>query len=63
MKVLLITGCSDCLMWYRDKVGQKVVFSREDKDYYWSKEPAGYTNIVHKKDAVIQESEEPNGTV
>lgn len=55
MKVLLITDCSDCLMWYREKVGQQVVFLREDKDYYWSREPAGYTNIVHKQDATIME--------
>ena len=62
MKMLRITGYSDPHMWYSDKVGQRVVFLRECEDYYWSREPAGYTNIVFKTDAVIEESEVQNGT-
>ena len=53
MKTLLIIGCTDPLMWYAKLVGQYVVFLREDKDYYWSREQGGYSNIVHKKDALV----------
>lgn len=56
MKKLLITKCSDSLMWYRDLVHQTVPFVREDKDCYISREPAGYINIVLKKDASIIET-------
>lgn len=53
MKVLQITSCSDPMMWYSDKIGEEVPFIREEGDYFWSREPAGYANIVRKKDAVI----------
>lgn len=50
---LKIVQCKDSMMWYSKKIGETVDFVREDKDYYWSREPAGHTNIVHKQDAVI----------
>lgn len=56
VKKLLITNCSDPMLWYKDLVHQQVAFIREDKDYYWSREPAGYTNIVLKNDASVIET-------
>jgi hypothetical protein len=55
MKMLLITDCTDPLLWYANRVGQHVIFLRECQHYYWSREAEGYTNIVHKKDATIVE--------
>lgn len=51
MKALHITGCTDGMMWYADKVGRIVPFLWEGDTFYMSREPAGYTNIVLKKDA------------
>lgn len=51
---LLITGCRDRLMWYADKVGQRVAFLGEEPDCYLSREPAGFVNMVHKRDAVVE---------
>lgn len=42
-------------MWYAAKVGQIVPFVRETHDGYWSREDAGYINIVRKTDAEIIE--------
>lgn len=56
MKKLLITSCSDSMMWYAKLIDQIVPFVREEKDYYLSREPAGYINIVLKKDASIIET-------
>lgn len=56
-RVLKIIGCSDSLMWYRNKVGDTVDFLGEDDQYYWSREPAGYRNIVKKRDGLIMEIE------
>lgn len=57
MKMLTIVKCSDPQMWYAKLVGQLVVFLKEDKDHYWSREPEGYANIVLKTDAlVVQET-------
>lgn len=53
MKALKITHCNDRLMWYADHVGKTVPLVREEADGYVSREPAGYTNIVKKKDAAI----------
>lgn len=58
MKVIKIVACSDCLMWYRNRVGQLVPFVREYPEEYMSREPAGYTNIVRKHDAVLFEIDE-----
>ena len=53
MKKLLIKKCSDPHLWYADLVGQEVELLREDCDGYWSREPAGYTNIVRRDDAQV----------
>jgi len=56
--VLRIDRCSDPLMWYRDLVGTLVDYRGRDADVYWSREPAGYTNIVRPDDATLLELEE-----
>lgn len=53
MAQLLIKKCSDPQLWYANLVGQKVVLLREDSEGYWSREPAGYTNIVRRDDAQV----------
>jgi hypothetical protein len=58
MLALKIINCTDSMMWYRDSVGQTVTLARHpdsDKEVYWSRESAGYLNIVHKKDAEVIE--------
>lgn len=58
MLALKIINCTDPMMWYRDSVGETVTLARHqdcDKEIYWSREPAGYLNIVHKKDAEVVE--------
>jgi hypothetical protein len=55
---LLITKCSDSLLWYRDLVGEYVPLLREYDDCYMSREPAGYANIVRKEDAKLVEDED-----
>lgn len=53
MKALLITSCSDSLMWYADHIGKIVpLLNRQHTTTeYFSREPAGYTNIVRRVDA------------
>jgi hypothetical protein len=53
VKKLLIKKCSDPQLWYAKLVGQTVELLREDSEGYWSREPAGYTNIVRRKDARV----------
>lgn len=48
-----IINCSDSLMWYKPLVGTIHHVVRVDKDYYWCREPSGYLNIVHLKDAEL----------
>ena len=63
MKALRIIKCSDSMMWYRDMVGQTVVLARAtdcDPDVYWSREPAGYLNMIYKQDADVIEVEDEN---
>ncbi|WP_170941722.1 hypothetical protein [Cellvibrio mixtus] len=50
---LFIHKCSDPQLWYADLVGHEVELLREDSDGYWSREPAGYTNIVRREDAEV----------
>lgn len=54
-KSLLIERCSDPMLWYAKLVGKKVPYIREypAEGCYISREPAGFTNIVHMKDARI----------
>lgn len=61
MKALKIIKCSDSMMWYRDKVGEIVTLAKPehaDSEVYWSREPAGYINIVKKRDAEVVEVQE-----
>ena len=62
MKALKIIGCSDCMMWYSDLVGEIVPLVGTDTDakgpIYWSREPAGYKNMVFQRDAVVVEVED-----
>lgn len=55
MKTLLITKCSNSLMWYRNLVGQVVPLVRylHDERCWLSREPDGFVNIVRKTDAVV----------
>jgi hypothetical protein len=53
MKMITITGCTDSLLWYADRVGQQVVYLGEESDIYWSRDSGGYKNIVWKKDATV----------
>lgn len=57
MKVLLIKQCSDNRKWYAGLIGKQVPLIRELPEGYLSREPGGYTNIVHKEDAEIIEEE------
>ena len=53
MKKILIVKCRDSMLWYSKYVGQEMPFLREELDFYMSRQPEGYTNIVYKTDAVI----------
>lgn len=57
MKQLRIIQCSDPQMWYAELVGQTVPYLREDADGFWSREPAGHTNIVKREDAQVVSDE------
>lgn len=54
-KRLRIKQCSDSLLWYANLVGQTVPLIREIEEGYLSYEPSGYTNIVLRCDAEIEE--------
>ncbi len=60
-KMLKVNQCSDSLLWYRSKVGQLIPYLGEDEDrrgpIFWSREDAGYKNIVFQSDAEIVEVE------
>lgn len=51
---LIITGCHDPLMWYRNLIGKTVPLVRDlPSDQSWlSREPSGLTNIVRHRDAL-----------
>lgn len=50
-KMILITGCSDPLMWYKNEVGNFFALIKEYDDCFLTREPAGFTNVVRKSDA------------
>lgn len=62
MKALKIIKCSDHMMWYSDLIGEIVPLLGTDIDMkgpiYWSREPAGYKNMVFETDAVVVEVED-----
>ena len=56
MLALKIINCNDPMMWYSNLIGQTVTLARHpdsDREVYWSREQAGYLNIVYKKDAEV----------
>ena len=53
MLELLITRCSDPMMWYSGKVGERVPLQRIEEGAYWSREDAGPINRVEPSDAVV----------
>lgn len=53
MTLLKIIKCDDPQMWYSNLVGDYLPLLREDGDGYWSREPAGYLNIVRREDAEV----------
>jgi hypothetical protein len=53
MKKIFIKKCSDAMLWYAGLVGQTLEYVREDSEGYWSREPAGYLNVVRRKDAEV----------
>lgn len=57
MRALKILACSDPLMWYADMIGEVVPLLRIEETEYLSREPAGYTNIVKKTDAIVIDME------
>lgn len=61
MRALRIIKCSDSMLWYARLVGQVVELVREIDIGYYSREPAGYLNIVRRDDAeIIEETYEAN---
>lgn len=52
---LLITGCSDGLLWYAGKIGQEVPYlgTWPNEGCHKSREDAGYINIVKMQDARV----------
>ena len=60
-RALRITGCTDRLMWYAGRVGQVVPLVRIEPDCYLSLEPAGFVNMVYKRDAEIVGADCTNG--
>jgi hypothetical protein len=52
---LLITGCTDGMLWYANKVGQEVPYlgTWPSEGSHKSREDAGYVNIVKIKDARV----------
>lgn len=58
MKVIKIIGCSDPLLWYKEKIGDCVEFLKEYSDCYMSRDRGGFANIIRKQDGVIVEINE-----
>lgn len=52
-KMILVTGCSDSLMWYKTEVGSFFALIKEYEDCYLTREPSGFTNIIRKQDAKL----------
>lgn len=50
---LLITGCDDPMMWYADKIGNRVPLLQDDGRVFLSRETGGYSNIVRREDARV----------
>lgn len=55
-----ITDCSDCMYWYRDKIGKIFLVRRKDTDRYWCREDNefGFLNFVLFKDCEVLKEED-----
>lgn len=50
--VVVIQKCPDTLKWYSDYIGEVFDLVREDRQYYYAREPnGGYLNVIDKNDA------------
>lgn len=56
-KTILITGCTDAMRWYADKVGQSFSLLGADEHEFRTRQPEGYTNFVRREDAQIIDDE------
>ena len=52
---VLITNCTDPMMWYASKIGERVPLIRviASESCYLCREPAGYSNIVKFADGEV----------
>lgn len=46
-----IARCPDKQMWYAREIGQSHMIERVDQDGLWTREPAGYINLIKFADA------------
>ncbi len=53
-----ITGCSDPLMWYADKIDKEFYVLNDDQNEYLVRTGAGDLNIVLKKDCIVYDNPE-----
>lgn len=53
MSKIIITGCTDPLMWYLEKVGETYALVRDWGDSYLVIASDGHTNKVYKKDCEL----------
>ena len=58
-QALRIDRCNDASMWYSRLIGYHVPLVRIDDECYWSREPAGYLNVVSKSDATVVTAVDP----
>ncbi len=51
----IIVNCQDPMLWYADRIGQRVVIERETPEYYWCREGGilNCLNIVYKQDVKL----------
>lgn len=52
--MIRIIKCESPMLWYFPHIGKSFKFIREDDEGYWTREPAGYLNVVRKEDAVLE---------
>jgi hypothetical protein len=53
MAQLIITGCTDPLLWYAERIGKtcEVLRNLPGEACWLAREPAGFSNIVYHRDA------------
>lgn len=60
-KMIEVVSCTDGMRWYAGHVGETFPLLREFADELKTREPAGYTNFVLRKDARIIEIDDESG--